>query len=101
VLKTREGIQSEFNRAQSGGKKVLLADLIVLVAQASSKPRRKAGHDVKVPFTPGLMDASPEQEGKHSVSAEELLVDRAQWLTLTAPEMTVLARPWSPRFGPA
>src|SRR5256886_8108441 len=111
ALKTLEGIQSEFNRAQSGGKKVSLADLIVLAGCAGvEQAAKKAGHDVKVPFTPGRMDASPEQtdadsfavlepiadgfrnylKGKYPVSAEELLVDRAQLLTLTAPEMTVL-----------
>jgi catalase-peroxidase len=111
VLGTLEGIQNEFNSAQSGGKKVSLADLIVLggcaaIEQAASN----AGHDVTVPFTPGRTDASPEQtdvvsfhvlqpfadgfrnyqKEKYAVSAEEMLVDRAQLLTLTAPEMTVL-----------
>jgi catalase-peroxidase len=111
VLKTLEGIQSEFNGAQSGGKKVSLADLIVLAGCAGvEQAAKKAGHDVTVPFTPGRMDASQEQtdveafavlepiadgfrnylKGKYSISAEELLVDKAQLLTLTAPEMTVL-----------
>ena len=111
VLKTLEGIQSEFNSAQSGGKKVSLADLIVLAGCAGVEQAAKnAGHAVTVPFTPGRMDASQEQtdvdsfavlepiadgfrnylEGKYTVPAEELLVDKAQLLTLTAPEMTVL-----------
>jgi catalase-peroxidase len=111
VLKTLEGIQSEFNHAQTGGKKVSLADLIVLAGCAGvEKAAKNAGVDVTVPFSPGRMDASPEQtdveafavlepiadgfrnyqKAKHSVSAEELLVDRAQLLTLTPPEMTVL-----------
>jgi catalase-peroxidase len=111
VLQTLEGIQQEFNRAQSGGKKVSLADLIVLGGCAGVEQAAKnAGHDVTVPFSPGRTDASAEQtdvEGfavlepvadgfrnylktKFAVSAEELLVDRAQLLTLTAPEMTVL-----------
>jgi catalase-peroxidase len=111
VLKTLEGIQSEFNKAQSGGKKVSLADLIVLAGCAGVEQAAKnAGHAVTVPFAPGRMDASAEQTdadsfavlepaadgfrnyigGKYPVSAEELLVDRAQLLTLTAPEMTVL-----------
>ncbi len=111
VLKTLEGIQSAFNSAQSGGKKVSLADLIVLAGCAGvEQAARNAGHQVTVPFTPGRMDASQEQtdvvscavlepvadgfrnylKGKYSVLAEELLVDKAQLLTLTAPEMTVL-----------
>jgi catalase-peroxidase len=111
VLKTLEGIQSAFNSAQSGGKKVSLADLIVLAGCAGVEQAAKnAGHEVTVPFTPGRMDSSQEQTDvesfavlepvadgfrnylrtKFSVSAEELLVDRAQLLTLTAPEMTVL-----------
>jgi catalase-peroxidase len=111
VLKTLEGMQSEFNKAQSGGKKVSLADLIVLAGCAGvEKAAKNAGQDVTVPFTPGRMDASPEQtdveafavlepiadgfrnyqKAKYSVSSEELLVDRAQLLTLTPPEMTVL-----------
>jgi catalase-peroxidase len=111
VLKTLEGIQSAFNKAQSGGKRVSLADLIVLAGCAGIEQAAKsAGHKVTVPFTPGRMDASqkqtdaasfaalePKADGfrnyiktKFSVSAEELLIDRAQLLTLTAPEMTVL-----------
>ena len=111
VLQTLEAIQKEFNASQSGGKKVSLADLIVLGGGAAiEKAAKGAGYDAKVPFTPGRMDASQEQtdvesfapleptadgfrnhlRGKHSFSAEELLVDRAQLLTLTAPEMTVL-----------
>ncbi len=111
VLKTLEGIQSAFNSAQSGGKKVSLADLIVLAGCAGVEQAAKnAGFDVTVPFTPGRMDASQEQtdvqsfavlepaadgfrnylKAKYAVRAEELLVDRAQLLTLTAPEMTVL-----------
>jgi catalase-peroxidase len=111
VLKTLDSIQSAFNRAQSGGQKVSLADLIVLAGCAGVEQAAKnAGHEVTVPFTPGRMDASQEQtdvesfavlepiadgfrnylKGKYTVSAEELLVDKAQLLTLTAPEMTVL-----------
>ena len=111
VLETLEGIQNAFNSAQSGGKKVSLADLIVLAGCAGIEQAAKnAGHEVRVPFTPGRMDASQEQtdvdsfavlepiadgfrnylKGKYTVSAEELLVDKAQLLTLTAPEMTVL-----------
>jgi len=111
VLKTLETIQKEFNSAQSGGKKVSLADVIVLGGCAGVEQAAKnAGHDVTVPFTPGRTDASQEQtdvesftvlepkadgfrnylKAKYSVSAEHLLVDRAQLLTLTAPEMTVL-----------
>jgi catalase-peroxidase len=111
VLKTLEGIQSEFNRAQSGGKKVSLADLIVLAGCAGVEHAAKnAGHAVTVPFAPGRMDASAEQTdvdsfavlepladgfrnylgGKYPVPAEDLLVDRAQLLTLTAPELTAL-----------
>jgi catalase-peroxidase len=111
VLKTLEGIQSAFNGAQPGGKKVSLADLIVLAGCAGVEQAAKnAGHEVSVPFTPGRMDASQEQtdvesfavlepiadgfrnylKGKYSVPAEALLVDRSQLLTLTAPEMTVL-----------
>jgi catalase-peroxidase len=111
VLQTLEGIQKEFNSAQSGGKMVSLADLIVLGGCAGIEQAAKnAGHDVSVPFTPGRTDASQEQtaakafsvlepaadgfrnylKAKYSVSAEELMVDRAQLLTLTAPEMTVL-----------
>ena len=111
VLKTLEGIQSAFNSSQSDGKKVSLADLIVLAGCTGiEQAARNDGYDVAVPFTPGRMDASQEQtdvasfsvlepvadgfrnylKGKFSVSSEELLVDRAQLLTLTAPEMTVL-----------
>ena len=111
VLKTLEGIQKEFNTSQSGGKKVSLADLIVLAGCAGVEQAAKnAGHDVTVPFTPGRTDATQDQtdvesfaplepaadgfrnyvKTKYAVSAEELLVDRAQLLTLTAPEMTVL-----------
>jgi len=111
VLQTLETIQKEFNASQSGGKKVSLADLIVLGGGAAiEKAAKGAGHNVKVPFTPGRMDASQNQTdvesfapleptadgfrnylaGEPRLSAEELLVDRAQLLTLTAPEMTVL-----------
>jgi catalase-peroxidase len=111
VLNTIEGIQKAFNSAQSGGKKVSLADLIVLGGCAGVEQAAKnAGYDITVPFTPGRTDASQEQtdvqsfavlepvadgfrnylKTKYAVSAEELLVDRAQLLTLTAPEMTVL-----------
>ncbi|WMT71922.1 catalase/peroxidase HPI [Bradyrhizobium sp. Ash2021] len=111
VLSKLEGIQKEFNAGQKGDKKVSLADLIVLGGCAAvEKAAKDAGSDVKVPFTPGRMDASQEQtdahsfapleptadgfrnyfRGKHPMSPEELLVDRAQLLTLTAPEMTVL-----------
>jgi len=111
VLATLDGIQSTFNNAQSAGKKVSLADLIVLAGNAGIELAAKnAGQEVTVPFTPGRMDASQEQtdvesfaflepaadgfrnylKTKYSVSAEELLVDKAQLLTLTAPEMTVL-----------
>jgi catalase-peroxidase len=111
VLQTLEGIQKESNSAQSGGKMVSLADLIVLGGCAGVEQAAKnAGYDITVPFTPGRTDASQEQtdvesfallepaadgfrnyiKTKYAVSAEELLVDRAQLLTLTAPEMTVL-----------
>jgi catalase-peroxidase len=111
VLKTLEAIQKDFNGAQSGGKKVSLADLIVLGGCAAvEEAAKKAGHDVKVPFSPGRTDASQEQTDVpsfavleptadgfrnyvrkgHDLSAAELLVDRANLLTLTAPEMTVL-----------
>ena len=111
VLGTLESIQREVNSKATGGKKVSLADLIVLAGCAGVEQAAKnAGHSVTVPFTPGRMDASREQtdvdsfavlepkadgfrnylKGKYSVSAEELLVDKAQLLTLTAPEMTVL-----------
>jgi len=111
VLAKLEGIQGEFNGAQSGGKKVSMADLIVLAGCAAvEQAAKQSGHAVTVPFTPGRMDASQAQtdvdafavlepiadgfrnyqKGKYSVSAEELLLDKAQLLTLSAPEMTVL-----------
>jgi len=111
VLKTLEGIQGAFNGAKAGGKQVSLADLIVLAGCAGIEQAAKnAGHEVVVPFTPGRMDASQEQtdvesfavlepiadgfcnylKGKYTVPAETLLIDKAQLLTLTAPEMTVL-----------
>ena len=111
VLKSLEGIQSAFNGAATGGKRVSLADLIVLAGCAAVEQAAKnAGHVVTVPFAPGRTDASQEQtdvesfavlepiadgfrnylKGRYTVSAEALLVDKAQLLTLTAPEMTVL-----------
>jgi catalase-peroxidase len=111
VLKALEAVQKEFNGAQSGGKQVSMADLIVLAGCAGiEKAAKNAGHDVTVPFTPGRADASQDQtdvesfdalepaadgfrnyfKPRHSASAEEMLVDRAQLLTLTAPEMTAL-----------
>ncbi len=111
VLKTLEGIQADFNASQSGWKKVSLADLIVLGGcVAIEQAAKNAGHNITVPFTPGRMDAVQEQtdiesfsvlepvadgfrnyqKTKFTVSAEELLVDKAQLLTLSAPEMTVL-----------
>jgi catalase-peroxidase len=111
VLQKLEAIQNDFNKAQSGGKKVSLADLIVLGGCAAVEAAaKKAGHEVKVPFSPGRMDTSQEQTDVksfavleptsdgfrnylrkgHEGSAAELLVDRANLLTLTAPEMTVL-----------
>ena len=111
VLQKIEGIQKEFNSTQSGGKKVSLADLIVLGGCAGiEKAAKNAGYEVNVPFVPGRTDASQGQtdveafkvlepvadgfrnylKGKYSLSAEELLLDKAQLLTLTAPEMTVL-----------
>jgi catalase-peroxidase len=111
VLQSLEKIQKDFNSAQSGGKRVSLADLIVLGGCAGvERAAKNAGYEVTVPFTPGRTDASQEQtdaasfgvlkpvadgfrnyqKSKYAVSAEELLVDRAQLLTLTAPEMTVL-----------
>jgi catalase-peroxidase len=111
VLGVLEGIKASFDGAQSGGKKVSLADLIVLGGTAAvEQAAKKAGHDVEVPFTPGRTDATQEQTdaesfavlepiadgfrnysaGEYRLSAEELLVDKAQLLTLTAPEMTVL-----------
>jgi catalase-peroxidase len=111
VLQTLEQIQTEFNSSQSGGKKVSIADLIVLGGCAAvEEAAKKAGNNVQVPFTPGRADASQEQTDvesfavleptadgfrnylrpEHTQPAEELLVDRAHLLTLTAPEMTVL-----------
>jgi len=111
VLQALEAIQKEFNASQSGGKKVSLADLIVLGGSAAiEKAAKAAGFDARVPFTPGRMDASQEQtdvesfepleptadgfrnytRGKQRLSPEELLLDKAQLLKLTAPEMTVL-----------
>ncbi len=111
VLSVLEGVQKAFNDAQMGGKKVSLADLIVLGGAAGiEQAARNAGHDITVPFAPGRTDASQEQtdaasfgvlepladgfrnyqKAKYAVTAEEMLVDRAQLLTLTAPEMTVL-----------
>jgi catalase-peroxidase len=111
VLKALEAIQSEFNAAQSGGKKVSLADLIVLAGGVGvEKAAKNAGQTITVPFTPGRADASQEQtdvesfgylepiadgfrnytKGKYRVSAEALLIDKSELLELTAPEMTVL-----------
>jgi catalase-peroxidase len=111
VLETLEGIQRSFNAAATGGRKVSLADLIVLGGGAAIEQAAKAaGHDVTVPFAPGRTDATPEQtdvasfavlepeadgfrnyrRARYAVPAEEQLVDKAQLLTLTAPEMTVL-----------
>ncbi|GAB4040659.1 catalase/peroxidase HPI [Spirosoma gilvum] len=111
VLGTLESIQEEFNSTQSNGKKVSLADLIVLAGSAAvEKAAKDAGHDITVPFTPGRMDASQEEtdvesfavlepladgfrsylKAKFTISTEELLIDKAQLLTLTAPELTVL-----------
>ncbi len=111
VLQVLEGIRNEFNATQSGGKKLSLADLIVLAGCAGvEQAARNAGHEVNVPFAPGRMDATQEQTDVHafaplepiadgfrnyqktrySVPAEALLIDRAQLLTLTGPEMTVL-----------
>lgn len=111
VLKVLEGVQQEFNKAQSGSKRVSLADLIVLGGCAAIEEAAAAGGvTVKVPFTPGRADATAEQTDvesfdvlepaadafrnyinkRHTASAEEMLVDKAQLLTLTAPEMTVL-----------
>ena len=111
VLKTLEGIQTAFNSAQTGGKQVSLADLIVLGGCAAiEQAAKQAGHPVTVPFTPGRTDATQEQTDvesfaileptadgfrnylnpKHLAPAEDMLVDRAQLLTLTAPELTVL-----------
>jgi len=111
VLKTLGSIQAAFNSAQTGGKQVSLADLIVLGGCAAIEQAAKnTGHNISVPFTPGRTDALPEQtdaesfsvlepkadgfrnyqKARYAVTAEELLIDRAQLLTLTAPEMTVL-----------
>ena len=111
VLKTLENIQKEFNSAQSGSKKISLADMIVLGGCAAvEQAAKQAGYDVNVPFSPGRMDAAQEQTDadsfdvlepkadgfrnywpkEYAVPAEELLLDRANLLTLTAPEMTVL-----------
>lgn len=111
VLKKLESIQSDFNSAQTGGKQVSMADLIVLGGVAAiEKAAQDAGHGVTVPFTPGRMDTTQDlvdeenfdwlepfadgfrnfQKKKYAVRAEEMLVDRAQLMTLTAPEMTVL-----------
>ena len=111
VLQVLQGIREEFNGSPAGGKKVSLADLIVLAGNAGvEQAARKAGHEVTVPFAPGRMDASQAQtdvvsftslepiadgfrnyqKSRYSVSAEALLLDKAQLLTLTAPEMTVL-----------
>jgi catalase-peroxidase len=110
-LSALESIQADFNKSQSNGKKISLADLIVLAGGVGVEQAAKAaGHNITVPFTPGRMDASQEhtdvesfsvlepvadgfrnfQKTKFSVPAEKLLVDKAQLLTLTAPEMTVL-----------
>ena len=111
VLQTLEGIQNEFNNANAGGKMISMADLIVLGGCAGIEQAAKnAGHEVKVPFTPGRNDASQEQtdiesfevlepnadgfrnylKNKHTAAAEEMLIDKAQLMTLTAPELTVL-----------
>ena len=111
LLTTLEGIQQDFNAAQTGSKRVSLADLIVLGGNAAIEAAaKKAGHDVAVPFTPGRTDATQEQtdtesfavleptadgfrnylKTRYSLSAEELLVDKAQLLSLTAPQMTAL-----------
>jgi catalase-peroxidase len=111
VLEVLEGIQSTFNAAQNNGKQVSIADLIVLGGCAAiEKAAKDAGHNIKVPFTPGRTDAAQDQtdiasfavlepnadgfrnytKTKYTISAEEMLIDKAQLLTLTAPEMTVL-----------
>ena len=111
VLEKLKTIQKDFNGSQSGGKKISLADLIVLGGDAAiEEAAKKAGHEVKIPFSPGRTDASQEQTDVQSFAvlepaggwlpqlcserqerpAEELLIDRAQLLRLTAPEMTVL-----------
>src|SRR5205085_12615975 len=125
ALQTLEAIQKDFNSSQSGKKKISLADLIVLGGCAAvEEAAKRAGHDVKIPFSPGRTDASQEQTDVHSfavmepvadgfrnyvktgqqLSLEELLLDRAQLLTLTAPEMTVLIggmRALNANFGQA
>ena len=111
VLKTLEGIQNEFNSAQSGGKMISIADLIVLGGSAGvEQAARNAGHEITVPFTPGRTDASQEQtdvisfaalehsadgfrnylNAKHKSAAEDMLIDKAQLMTLTIPQLTVL-----------
>ncbi len=111
TLEVLEGIQKSFNQSQSGGKKISLADLIVLAGSAAvEKAAKNAGYDIKVPFTPGRMDASQEQtdvesvaflepiadgfrnyrKSNYTVATEALLIDKAQLLALTAPELTVL-----------
>jgi catalase-peroxidase len=111
VLRTLEGLREEFNGAQPGGKKISLADLIVLAGSAGvEKAAKDAGHAVTVPFAPGRTDASQDQtdvdsfavlepvadgfrnyqKARYAVPAEDLLIDKAQLMTLTAPEMTVL-----------
>ena len=111
VLETLAGVQKAFNDAAGGGKKVSFADVIILGGSAAvEQAAKKAGHDVTVPFAPGRTDASPEQtdeasfaylepvadgfrnylKARYAVPAEELLIDKAQLLTLTAPQMTVL-----------
>jgi catalase-peroxidase len=111
VLKTLEGIQADFNKTAAGGKRIALADLIVLAGNAGvEQAAKKAGVDVTVPFAPGRSDASAEQtdaesfaalepitdgfrnysKARYAVPLEELLIDKAQLLTLSAPEMTVL-----------
>jgi catalase-peroxidase len=111
ILRVLEGIQREFNAAQTGAKKVSLADLIVLAGSAGvEEAAKRAGHDVRVPFAPGRTDATQDMTDVESFAvldpkadgfrnylrsgverpAQELLVDRAQQLTLSAPEMTVL-----------
>ena len=111
VLKTLEGVKKDFDNGNAGGKQVSIADLIVLGGCAAiEKAAKNAGHEVKVPFTPGRADATQEQtdiesfavlepiadgfrnyiKGKYTFPPEALLIDKAQLLTLTAPEMTVL-----------
>jgi catalase-peroxidase len=111
VLKTLEGIQKEFNSSASGGKQISIADLIILAGCAGvEKAAKNAGSEIAIPFTPGRADATQEQtdvesfevlepiadgfrnyvKGKYTIPTEELLIDKTQLLTLTAPEMTVL-----------